>query len=1008
MGRLSPNLSPVGPDSAVLDGLSGTGRTPGRGFWDWAVLGGTRRTFVKLLITRRSWVQIPPPPPSHQFQRPRFGGVSLVVGVGCAISDDRPPVGGAVTDGSREDAPVASLTSAAATFLFTDIEASTRRWEDDAVGMSAALARHDGVVADAIAASSGSLLKHTGDGVLALFNHPADALRAAVAIQRALTDEDVRVRVGIHTGRAEQRDGDYFGPTLNRAARIMALGRGGHVLVSAASASMIDDDTPTDSVLVDLGEHLLRDFEHPERIFQVTGTGLESEPALTRRDAPGRLGGRSAFVGRDAEVAALSALLERDRCVTITGIGGSGKTRLALEVADRVASRFEDGVFVVELAPVADPGEVARAIADAVGMPVVSGSVARDLTIFLRPRACLLVLDNCEHLLDACADLVDELSDACPQVSVLATSREALGVDGERSWRAPSLSLPPDAPDADQLQCESAALFVARAAAVRPGFTATEHAAAIAEICRRLDGLPLAIELAAARSSHLSPEQIAAMLDDRFRLLTGGARRARQRQQTLQAAMDWSHDLLVEEERRLLRQLSVFAGGWSLDAAVDVSGGDAVVVIDGLRSLVAKSLVNVYEGATGELRYGMLETVRLYAQERLVEAGEAEHFRDRHCDWLLRTISVADDTPNAASPSRVFRQFEPELENLRAALDWSREQGRSEAIVRLVSGTWPLWWLTLRSFEALPWLDDHAPPIDSDLSTATRVEWRIARGFLAHEAMDGVVITRCGEEALAIDPDGRASPITGLAWFLRLMVPFFLQPEEALRIGREATPWLHAHAPDVVTDVVSVYRADVLIANGDLEAAHDLLDGVLSRSLDEHVLQWGMGGLATICHLRGDDAGAVQHMEAVIAGLPESPSRHVDTWAHAQLAIAEAGRADPTASRARLRVSVECVRRRYGHLPSSWGIPVTAAAIVLAIEGRDDEALQLLVAVGAQRRGWQARQETMFILHHHYASQLATRMAPEDFAAAWAAGNAMSVEAMQDAVDALVAEGSSG
>ena len=892
------------------------------------------------------------------------------------------------------------------TFLFTDIEASTRRWEHDAVAMSEALARHDALVWDAIRSNGGSTLKHTGDGVVAVFERPADGLRAAVAIQRTLVDGDVRVRAGLHSGRAEQRDGDYFGPTLNRAARIMALGRGGHVLVSAVSAAIIGTDVPTDTLLVDLGEHLLKDFEQPEHIFQAIGAGLVSDRLLTGGQAGPARGGRTSFVGREAEVAALSAMLDHDRCVTITGVGGTGKTRLALEVANRVDGRFADGVSVVELAALADAGEVPRSIADAVGMPVVSGSVGRDLAIFLRGRECLLVIDNCEHLLDACADLVDTLLGECPKVSVLATSREALGLDGERSWRTPSLSLPTETPGSDPLECESVALFVDRAVAARPDFEATEHRAAIVEICRRLDGLPLAIELAAARSSHLSAEQIAEMLDDRFRLLTGGARRARQRQQTLQAAMDWSHDLLSGHERRLLRQLSVFAGGWTLDAAIAVGGrDDAVAVIDGLGSLVAKSLVNVEEDAVAGLRYRMLETVRLYAQERLVDAGEAERLRDRHRDWMLELVLDRDASPEQRQKlSAVARRLEPELENLRAALDWSREQNRGEVITTLIGRSFSLWYLGLRSFEALYWLDGYAAAADAALPLTDRVVWRIARGFFVQESMNGPEIARCGEQALALDPDGQC-PFTGLAWFLRMMMPLVIDPAEGLRIGREAMQWLHAHPEDEAADIVRMYFANVLFANDDFVAARTVLTDLIDRGVvDDYLLQWVQCGLAAICHTLGDDAQAVALMRAVIATLGESPGRHMDTSAHALLAIAEAGCASPLESRIALRTSVAFVRRRYGHIPSAWGLPVTAAAIVLAIGGRDDEALQLMVAVGAHGRVWQARQETLFVLHKRYSQQLAQRMSPGAFTQGWKAGEQMTVDEMCDRVDSLAAE----
>ena len=888
------------------------------------------------------------------------------------------------------------------TFLFTDIEASTRRWEHDPAAMSAALERHDAIVRSAVEANAGELLKHTGDGVVAVFEAPADALRAAVAIQRGLGDGDVRIRAGLHTGPAEQRAGDWFGPTLNRAARVMALGRGGHVLLSATTAFAVTADLPDGVSLLDLGEHPLKGFERPERIHQAVGAGLTGDRALDERAVPGA-GGRSSFVGRGHEIEAIIRLLDTERCVTLTGVGGCGKTRLALEVAQRRSAGYADGVAVVELAPLADPAETPRAVADAVTMPLVATDITGDLGIFLRDRELLLVLDNCEHLLDACADLVENLVDACPRLTILATSREPLGIDGERSWRAPSLSLPAD-DDPHPLGCEAAELFVARAASARPDLVATDHGDAIVAICRGLDGLPLAIELAAARTSHLTPEQIAEMLSDRFRLLTGGTRRARQRQQTLQAAMDWSHDLLAEDEQRLLRRLSVFSGGWTLEAAIEVAGeGDMVTVIDGLGSLVAKSLVVADDTAAG-MRYRMLETVRLYAQDRAVAAGEAAMLRDRHCEWLLRHVDAVRAACGDRWISGMARATEIELENLRTALDWSAEQDRGRVVVQLIERTWPMWYLTLRAPEALTWLDRYAASVDETLATAERVEWRIGRGFLLQESMDGTGIATCGEEALALDPEGTASDVTGLAWFLQLMLPVYVDPSEAVRITADALPWVAAHSSGDVADFVAGYSANAFIATGAWEQAHELLESVTNDSRDEFLRRYTQVDLVAIELLTGDADAARARAAELVATLDPTPGRHSDTTAHGLLAITEAACGHQGATRAALAAAVTTVRRRYTHIIGSWGIPITAAGVILAIEGRDAEAMRLLVAVGAHGRRWQARQEMLFVLHREHSRIVAERLGPEATALAWAEGEAMSVEEMQAAVDALVAE----
>jgi len=890
------------------------------------------------------------------------------------------------------------------TFLFTDIEASTRHWEHDQEAMSAALERHDAIVRSVVEGCGGVMVKHTGDGVLAVFEVPGEALRAAVAIQRGLGTGDVRVRAGLHTGTAEERDGDYFGPTLNRTARIMGLGRGGHVLLSAATNAAIGGDLLESVLLLDLGEHPLDGFERPERIHQAIGDGLTTDRALDERHPTSTFGTRTSFVGRQAELESISRLLDTERCVTLTGVGGCGKTRLALEVARQRAPGWADGACIVELAALADPGEVPRAVADAIGMPVVAGSIGRDLTVFLRDRECLLVLDNCEHLLEACADLVDNLVDSCLGVTVLATSREPLGLDGERAWRAPSLTLP-SGDDADELDCEAAALFIARAEAVRSTFIAPMHRDAIVAICRGLDGLPLAIELAAARTDVLSPEQIAEMLDDRFRLLTGGARRSRQRQQTLRAAMDWSHDLLTDAERCLLRRLAVFGGGCTLEAAIATCGdGDPLAIIDGLGSLVGKSLVIADETAHG-MRYRMLETVRLYAQDRLFEAGEATARRDRHLAWLLEHLA-------AIRREHGDRWVEPgagaiavELENLRLAFDWSEEQDRGDLVVRLVILTWPLWYLSARGHEALAWLDRHADAVDGTLTPTEQVEWRVARGFLLQESMDGAAQARCGEEVLALDPDGSLSDLTGLAWLFRMMLPVFVDPSQAVRIATEALEWVDRYGSPVTADVVAGYAANAFISDGRWEEARGMLADLAAQDqIDAHLEAWVEAGFATVLLLLGDVAGAGTRARSLAAAVTPTIGRHVESWAHAFLAIVEAAQGDVVASRRALEASVTVVRRRYAHIDSAWGIPITAAAVILAIEGRDADAMRLFFAVGAHGRVWQARQEMTFVLHREHSRAVADRLGPDATVEAWVAGEAMTVAEMHAAVDALVVE----
>ncbi len=470
------------------------------------------------------------------------------------------------------------LPSGTVTFLFTDIEGSTRQWERDAEGMQAALARHDAILRAAIEEHGGVIFKTVGDAFCAAFTSAPRAVAAALSVQGGLREAfpgeggPSRVRMAVHSGEAEVRDGDYFGRVVNRVARLLAAGHGQQILVSGATRELLLGGLPEDAMLRDLGEHLLKDLERPEHVFQLDHPELPADfPPLRSLSAlphnlPQQL---TSFVGREREVARLRELLATHRLVTLTGVGGSGKTRLALHVAAEVVDQFPDGVWLVDLSALSDPALVPQTVATALGLRETPGrDPVESLLVHLRTRDLLLVLDNCEHLIEACATWAERALRVVPELRVLATSREALGTVGEVVWPVPLLSVPAVStrspedllPEIDRY--EAVRLFAERATLVDPGFELTAaDARAVVQICRRLDGIPLAIELAAARVRVLAPEQIASRLDDRFRLLAGGGRRALPRHRTLQAAIDWSHDLLEEPERILLRRLAVFSGG---------------------------------------------------------------------------------------------------------------------------------------------------------------------------------------------------------------------------------------------------------------------------------------------------------------------------------------------------------------------------------------------------------------------------------------------------------------
>ena len=543
--------------------------------------------------------------------------------------------------------------SGTVTFLFTDIEGSTQLWEHHPEAMRTAYARHESILRAAVAMHNGYAYKMIGDAFQIAFETAPEAVATALEIQRALHVEPwpetgpLHVRMALHTGVTEERGDDYVGPALNRVARLLGVGHGGQVLLTQPVYDLVRDDLPHDAELRDLGEHRLKDLIRPEHIYQLTASGLQSDfpPLKSLDNFPNNLPLQvTSFIGREKEMAEVKRLLWDSRLVTLTGPGGTGKTRLSLQIAADFLDFYPDGAWLVELAPLADPALLPQTIAHVLGIRESSShSIMSLLTDYLRAKELLLILDNCEHLVEACAQLVDTLLKACPHILILASSREALGISGEISFRVPSLSTP-DArrlpPFGTLTQYEAVQLFIERAEVAQPGFNVTkENAPAIAQICSRLDGIPLAIELAAARVRVLNVEQISGRLDNRFRLLTGGSRTAMPRHQTLRALIDWSYDLLPEAEQALLGRLSVFAGGWTLEAAEAICSGDGIEpdeILDLFIQLENKSLVNSDHAQNSEPRYHLLETIRQYARGKLLEAGGGERVREQHLEYFLK------------------------------------------------------------------------------------------------------------------------------------------------------------------------------------------------------------------------------------------------------------------------------------------------------------------------------------------------------------------------------------
>jgi predicted ATPase/class 3 adenylate cyclase len=588
-------------------------------------------------------------------------------------------------------------TATPVTYLFSDIEGSTRLWESDPALAARTLAWHDELSRTVVGRHHGTVVKMTGDGMHAVFDDPADAMAAAVDLQLALAETAegharLSVRCGLHLGADQRRDNDFFGPAVNRAARIMGAAHGGQILVSRAVSERVAGRLPPDVALRELGAVRLRDLGSAETLCQVVHPRLRSDfpPLRSMASTPNNLTEQlNSFVGRDREMEQVRQLLANSRLLTLLGMGGLGKSRLSMQVAAIVLDDYPDGVWFVELAALSDPQLVPQAAASVLGVREEPGtSVVEALVRFVRDKKLLIVLDNCEHVVQACADLAKRLLQVGPQVRVLASSRDALRIAGEAVFQVAPLAAPSQGEQTVEalLANDAVRLFVDRATAVQPAFRLTAKAAsAVAEICRRLDGIPLALELAAARTRSIPIETIAERLNERFKLLTTRDRTVLPRQQTLRALIDWSYDLLPADEQRLFQRLSVFAGGWTLEAAEAVVAGAPIEsgeVMDLLANLVEKSLV-ILDIDSG--RYRMLDTVRHYAAERLAGSDEEETTRTRHLAWCLALAERARAGLAGPEQGRWIAELDLERENLLGAHRWcDQAEGGVEKGLQLV------------------------------------------------------------------------------------------------------------------------------------------------------------------------------------------------------------------------------------------------------------------------------------------------------------------------------------
>ncbi len=741
-----------------------------------------------------------------------------------------------------------TIPSGLVTFLFTDVEGSTQLWEQRGSEMGASLALHDQILRTVVEDNGGHVFATAGDAFAIAFAEADDAIAAGTAIQLALLAASwpgpvIKVRVGIHTGEAQERNGDYFGPVLNRAARIMSAGHGGQILLSSTTAHAPGVDR---AALGDLGTHHLKDLAEPEHVFELRHPDLPTvaEPIRTvdpRRDnLPDYL---TSFIGRQAELDELAELIADNRLVTLTGVGGTGKTRLAIEAARRAAQVMPDGAWVVELAPLTNPQFVVTAIGEIWGLrPGEGATIEEVITRYLWPRELLVVVDNCEHLLDGAAEATKMLLDSCPKIRIVATSRESLGIPGESIVRVPSLGLPEAA--AQVGNSEAARLFLDRARAVRSGFEPTaEDLAVVDRICSRIDGIPLGLELAAARLRSLSPTELADRLDESFRILSGSAKAALPRQQTLHATIDWSYDLLKPEERTIFRRLAVFAGGLDVAAAEAVCVGDGVEawqVVDLLDSLVDKSLVGASHDTEAGTRYGLLEPVREYALERLGESNETEQLRSRHAHHYVAVAAAA--SPGLRGPEQVtwMRRIDHDYDNVRVA------------------------------FAALLEADDLAPYFQMSFDLYT---YMMQRGM----QMEGIDLGLAGLEAASDDVDAELRIKT---WYTTARFGAELTRPAGIDHARRGLAVARATGnPNLIGRMELALGTCIRHATTDPEFHEHLLEGRRLLESNPDPLWWepawerALRNLLLAGYLPADDPRLAEHMNAALDGFEECGDR---------------------------------------------------------------------------------------------------------------------------------------
>lgn len=918
-------------------------------------------------------------------------------------------------------------------FVFTDIEGSATLWERRPDAMKLALARHDAALREVISAHSGFIFKTVGDAFCAAFATASDALAAATAAQRMMQAEDwrdtpIKIRIGLHSGAVEERDGDYFGATVNRVARVMSVAYGQQILLSTATAELLRDQLPAGLTLREMGEHRLKGLINPERLWQVVALGLRQDfPALQSLNAiPNNLPLRStSFLGRDQDVTQVRDLLETTNLLTLVGPGGIGKTSLSLQVAASVLDRFKDGAWFVELAPLADAALVPSAVATALGLREESDKpLLTTLLDFLCQRQLLIILDNCEHLVEACAHFADSVLRTSHKTRILASSREPLTIGGELAWRVSPLPAPdPKVPTSvvQLTQYAAVRLFIERARFTHASFEVTnDNAPSVSQICWQLDGVPLAIELAASRVKAMRVEQIAERLGDRFRLLTGGSRTALPRHQTLRATIAWSYDLLNDRERILFRRLSVFAGGWTVEAAEDICGGQGIEtsdVLDLLTHLVDKSLV-VPDEKADEPRYRMLETIRQYSREKLVDANEVEQIGDRHLAFFARQADWLGPRFQGPDQVRWYAKADVELDNLRAALEHSLSPTRLGDGMRMARSLHRYWVARVYWREANGWLKRFLAVSGAEDGTPLRARTLFVIGHITNY-YDPTQARSFAEDSLRLarSLDYKEGIIDAL-WLLGWMdypkldgaaVPYFEESIERARAIDHVFGAVHAYAWYGVYKIgVGDYEGAKLALRegmaqaervGDYFAQKWMLrEGTLEAERiggDPTLLGRCAGNLGLVAMLQGDFVAAKSYLDqslTLVRGAGNRNSIAESLWLQGRLALYQSD-FDPA-----LHYLKESLALYRTYTTSMW---VTRDLVYIAIlHVLRDEFTIAAQLVGAL----DARDKTLASINAHLGSlasiaeyqsaveKLRAGMPAAAFDAEWKAGHELTVE----------------